>query len=377
MNKIKNHFKDGHQNTEHQEVIKFLLEQKLIKEKSIVNGGLTIVDVSRRNHNFKIISKEGPCYFLKQGVTPNKKTTVSREAAMYEFFLTDKGNDGFTRYLPHFYGYDSERHILITECLKEAQNLREYHTRLLRFSTSLAAEMGNALGTLHRLTPKINNDKDIGIFKHEPPPVFSIHCPTLRIFQDISKPNIQIIKIIQQFPEFCEQLTSLKQEWRTDTLINFDIKWENCMVPYKLAQGKDKGLKIIDWELAGLGDPCWDIGSVFIDYLFFWLLSIPITSETLSEKVPVMAPYPLSKLQPAIRSFWESYFQRMELDSITSSELLLRAVKYASARLLKTTFEQMQMSKQLTGNVIFSLQLSQNMIQRPREAIKHLLGISL
>ena len=82
-------------------------------------------------------------------------------------------------------------------------------------------------------------------------------------------------------------------------------------------------------------------------------------------------------MQPAMRSFWQSYVQGMGLDVATSSEWLLRAVKYGAARLVQTAYEQMQMSIHLTGNVVCLLQLSLNILQRPREAMVHLLGLPL
>ncbi|OTX87121.1 hypothetical protein BK726_17320 [Bacillus thuringiensis serovar londrina] len=360
---------------EPQEIMIYLLKENFIQPQSIVNGELKLINTSRRNYNLKAIQNRGPSYFLKQGVTKNKILTVTREAENYELLHSFNGDGEFSRYLPRFHRYDSQKHLLIIEHLRKAQNLREYHTHISRFSTIIAEKLGNIFGSLHRLTKKINAKSNFCLFKHEPPSIFLLHRPTLRIFQDISEANIELIKVIQNFPDYCERLTSLQQEWRTDTFIHFDIKGDNCLIQSDSV--KEEELKIIDWELAGLGDQCWDIGSVFVDYLFFWISTIPITSNTLSHKILEIAPHPLSEVQLAIRSFWESYVKNMGLDLISSRELLFRSVRYAAARLLQTIFEQMQMLKHITGNVIFSLQLSQNMIQKPNEAIKYLLGISL
>ena len=137
------------------------------------------------------------------------------------------------------------------------------------------------------------------------------------------------------------------------------------------------GLKLVDWELASVGDPCWDIGSVFNDYLSFWLLSVPVTGQELSEESLALARYPLDKMQPAIGAFWAAYIRRMGLDAGTADEWLVRSVQFAAARLLQTAFEQMQMATQLTGNVVFFLQVSLNMLQRPLEAAISLLGVPL
>lgn len=126
-----------------------------------------------------------------------------------------------------------------------------------------------------------------------------------------------------------------------------------------------------------MGDPCWDAGSVFSEYLNFWLNSIPITGEDPPDRFVELARYPLGKMQPALRSFWWSYASAMELDGPTAYEWLVRSVRYGAARLVQTAFEYAQGSMHLTGNVVCALQLSLNMLQRPQEAAVHLLGIPL
>jgi thiamine kinase-like enzyme len=189
---------------------------------------------------------------------------------------------------------------------------------------------------------------------------------------------MRIIRIVQQVAELGELLDELRRGWRSDTLIHHDFKWDNCIVSQPPGPGRSTGKpKIVDWEIASRGDPCWDVGSVFNEYLSCWLFSIPITGETPPDQFVNLARFPLEKMKPAIRSFWQSYSQRMTLDSTTSEQWLQRSIKYAAARLVQTCFESMQMSIQPTGNVICLLQLSLNMMQRPQEAIVHLLGIPL
>lgn len=107
------------------------------------------------------------------------------------------------------------------------------------------------------------------------------------------------------------------------------------------------------------------------------MLSIPITGEAPPDRFVELARYPLERMQPAMRSFWQSYVQGMGFDPATSGEWLLRAIKYGAARLVQTAYEQMQMSQHLTGNVVCLLQLSLNILQRPQEAMAHLLGLPL
>lgn len=62
------------------------------------------------------------------------------------------------------------------------------------------------------------------------------------------------------------------------------------------------------------------------------------------------------------------------LDDATAADWLGRAVDYSAARLLQAGVEQAQFALRLTGNFICQLQLSLNILRRPRQAATALLG---
>ncbi len=360
------------------EVAPYLLKHRLVSAESIVEGDLVVMDVSRRNRNYKVVSESGSSYLLKQGIGAEGRATLANEAAVYQLLQSDTSTYGLDCYLPRCYGYDPEEHILILELVRNGQDLREYHTSRGRFSTTVAGMLGNALGLLHRqMREQRKWSEDGHRFSDQPPWVLSVHRADLSLFRHISNANIQVIKIIQRFPEFCEHLDTLRQGWLVETLIHRDLKWDNCIVLAKRGLQRKTGLMIVDWELANRGDPCWDVASVFNDYLSFWLFSIPLTGETPSERFIELTRYPLERMQPAIRSFWQSYVRQMGLSSTVANEWLQRAVRYGATRLVQTAFEQMQMSARLMGNAVCLLQLSLNILRRPQEALVNLLGFSL
>ena len=358
------------------EVALYLLKRRLVSRESIVEGDLVVMDVSRRNRNYKVISERSPGYLLKQGVGPEGIATLAHEAAVYQLLQSDTGTHGLNLYLPHCYGYDPEEHVLILELMRSGRDLGEYHMDQGRFSTTIAGMLGDALGLLHRQKREQRKwSEDVHLFSGYSPWVLSVHRTDFSFFQRISNANIQAIKIIQHFPEFCEHFDKLREDWKVETLIHHDLKWDNCIVSVKSGLQRKTRLVIVDWELASRGDPCWDVGSVFNDYLSFWLLSIPLTGEAPLEQFIELARYPLEKMQPAIRTFWQSYVRQMGLSTAIANVWLLRSVQYAAACLVQTAFEQMQTSARLMGNAVFLLQLSLNILQRPQEALVNLLGL--
>jgi len=353
------------------EVVDYLLERRLIQARSIVSGDLLVEDASRRNRNFKIVSQNGPGYLVKQGIGPDGRATVIREAQIYELLGAAGSGRRFGRYLPRSYGYDHQRQLLILELVRDAQDMRAYSARRTRFSATLAAALGDALGALHQPAWLDAQPGAGALFTGQPPWILALGCPDAGILRDVSGAALQLLRIIQQTPVLGRLLDELRWLWKPAALIHRDIKWDNCLV---LAQRRSQ-LRIVDWELADLGDPCWDVGSVFSNYLSHWLLSIPISGEAMPDRYMELARYPLERMQPALRACWHAYVRRMRLGPADADRWLIRATMYTAARLLQTAFEHLQMATQLNGNIVCHVQLGLNILRQPHEAAARLLGI--
>jgi Phosphotransferase enzyme family len=359
------------------EVVPYLLRQGLVRPQTVVAGDVRVIDATRRNANYKVVSAGGPSYLLKQGVGPERATMVDGEAAVYRWMGADGGPTGgrFGRYLPRLCLHDPADHVLVLELVRDAPNLQEYHQRRGRCSPVLAAALGRALGTLHQLPGAPGaGEAGMGIVPRPAPWVLGIHRPDLPLYHSASQANLHLIATIQRFPQFGALLDALRGLWQPRALVHCDMKWENVLVA-PASPGGRRTIKLVDWEAAGWGDPCWDTGAVFGEYLGFWLLSIPITGVDPPDRFLELARYPLAQIQPAMRRFWQAYSRQVGLDGAAAREALLRSVCYAAARLVQTAFEQGQGAVQLTGNALCFLQVSLNMLQRPDEAAVHLLGI--
>jgi len=359
------------------EVASYLLRRGLLSAEAVVDGDLTVVDSSRRNDNCKVVSDVGPSYHLKQGPGPHRLSTVAREAAVYRLLGSLPEAAAFRPYIPHCHGYDPEHDLLILDLLTAAEDFRQYHARRRHFSLTLARSLGRALSELHKLRQPALADVDHSPLSTALPWALELDLPSLALYREASNANLQLIRVAQSAPDLGQLLAELRAGWQHRTLIHNDIKWDNCLVFGRGASERRTRLNLVDWEFAAVGDPCWDVGGVFSNYLSFWLNSIPITGEDPPDRFLEISGYPLQRMQPAMRAYWDAYVQGARLDPAIADRWLLTAVKYAAARLIQTGFEQMQSSTQLAGNVVCLLQLSLNMLQRPREATAHLLGIPL
>jgi hypothetical protein len=356
------------------ETLCYLLDRGLIGSDVVVRAGVRIEDASRRNRNFKIICASGASYLVKQGVGTPGPDTIAHEGAVYSYLQAN----GDAPYLPTCFGYDEEKKILILELMHGAQDFRDYHTRRGIFGPAIAGSLGRLLGLLHGNNGVDNLRRESAPFLAEEPPwILSIARPPSGVMREIGDANLTLVRAIQQSSEMPALLDTLRQGWRTEALIHHDIKWDNCIVYSGRAGGKAKHLKIIDWEGASIGDPCWDAGSVFSNYLSFWLFSNPDLGDGAPEQFLESARYPLESMHGAVRTFWRTYVKTMGLRPATSHEWLVRATQYAAARLIQTGYEYLAVTPRFTRAIAFLLQLSANVMKRPQEASAQLLGIHL
>lgn len=356
-------------------VVPYLLRKNLLSPATIVAGDLTVQSATSRNNNFKVISERHPSYVVKQGMDDDSRITVRREAAIYDLLSSCPKNESFTRYLPHYRLYDHQEGLLVLDLLRNARTLRRHFVKTGRFSARISAELGKALALLHALPIEDATSPCDAIPGPDGPWVLSIHRPTVEMLQDFSSANVQLIKIVQSCRPLCDRLAQMSRIRAKGALIHGDLKWDNVVITVPSDRPLEKTLKLVDWELGHIGDPLWDVGCVFSEFLSFWLLSIPVFTDSNPAQMIKLARYPVSGMQSAIRAFWQSYSKVRNLDPTGTPDLLWRSVQYSGARLIQAAFEQMQQSVQLTGNAICCLQVSQNVIERPVEAATHLLGI--
>lgn len=355
--------------TQH-DVIPYLLSRDLITARCVVDGNVAVLDNSRRNRIYRIISPTG-CYLLKQAVGSDRIETLSRETAIYQQLFSTGQNNGIASHLPRFCTYDSEQHILILELIQDAETLREQQQRLGRVSPHSARQAANALSALHRANVTLQ-EQTMKLRAS----ILCLYQPSFTVFHKISRAELQLFEIIQKQKSLIDHLDQLRHEWQPCGFVHGDIRSENFLIPVPLGRGK-RPVKIVDFEFAGAGDTAWDVGTVFAEYLTLWLFSFPFMTASQLDRFIRLATCPLDNIQPSLRSFWSQYDHCMALDASKSDELLLRAVKFSALRLLLMAFEVASVLSSVNSYILSLLQVGMNILAQPEKAAVELFGIAL
>jgi aminoglycoside phosphotransferase (APT) family kinase protein len=356
-------------------LVYYLLERGIITRKSIVNGGVEISEIGRRNRNFRVKQRQGQGYFVKQvrRFDPDSVRTLHAEAQCYELAAKNETFGDIAEIVPHFHCYDQRRSVLITELLEDAETITEHHFRNGSFPVDVGEQLGRVFGNYHRKScgnPPVGLN---GTFLRRPAWALSLHDMPPHAAPNLSGGIHQMLGMVRQFPQFATVLEKLRAEWAFDVLIHGDIKWDNCVLCPR--SDGSFSLKIVDWEMADWGDSCWDLAGILSAYLSFWVQSLPGNGLTDPATLMEQARFPIEKMQPAIRRFWKTYTQCRGVSGDAARELLRRTTMYTGARNIQTAFEYLQSSPQANASTVLLLQLSMNVLNDPEEASRELLGI--
>src|SRR4029078_6672171 len=142
---------------------------------------------------------------------------------------------------------------------------------------------------------------------------------------------------IRQTPRLQPLLSALRIEWRFDSLIHNDMKWDNCLL--KIQTDGPPELTIVDGEVPCIGDGPWDVGTIFKKYIMAAILNASYRETAGAQNYPAPAAITLESLQPSIRAFWKAYAGARGLSGQEEHMTLLRAVRLTAGRMIVAVLE--------------------------------------
>src|SRR4029450_8013632 len=228
--------------------------------------------------------------------------TLKREAACYELA---RDNPALSRLMPRLLRYEESRHMLVLELLPDAESLLNYHTRHKGFPIEIGRMLGEGLGIYQMHAGAMLEDERLKtLLIRQIPVILTLARGGHAMLARFGRIGPAFSALIQQHKDFEELLEALGAEWRFDSLIHGDMKWDNILV-FKASETVD--FRIIDWEMADFGDAAWDVGAVLQSFLSVWIMSMPMASGLPPEGYIGMAAQPLEAMRPVLKSFWEAY----------------------------------------------------------------------
>ncbi len=348
----------------------FLMDRGLLGADEIVAGNFAVVDASRRNRNFKAIRKGAPGLFVKQmrDMQTDAMLTLKREAACYELA---RDVPALSRLMPRLIRYDESRHTLVLELLPEAESLLAYHARNKGFPVEVGRMLGEGLGVYHsQAGALLENDKLKSLLQRYTPVILTLSRGGHAALGHFGRFGPAISALLQQHKDFEALLDALGAEWRFDSLIHGDMKWDNVLV-FPAGEGLD--FRIADWEMADFGDAAWDVGAVLQSFLSAWIMSMPIVGGAPPETYVGMAAQPLEAMRPVLKAFWRTYAATRGIEEALQKRELERCMRFGAARMVWAAIEQRLYVSQVDPIAAALLQVSLNVLKDPPRAVRDFL----
>jgi aminoglycoside phosphotransferase (APT) family kinase protein len=359
-------------------VVPYLLERGALDAGPVVDGELLVVAAHRRCRNFEVRLGEQPGRFVKQvpDWEADSLAALEREAACYALAHHDLDLAPLAALLPGFHAYDPARAVLVLELVQPAESLGALHRRRDEFPPDLAARWGERLAVLHRATAGVAARLRGGAFPGALPPFLTAHRGDPRAVDREPSDAQRVLAAVRGDDEYRAALAALCAGWRHACLIHGDARWDNCLLHAVPAEaGGELAVKLVDWELADVGDPCWDVGAALESYLSAWVLSLPAEEALASEQLAARAGLPLARLQPALQALWHGYATAAGLKDEAARAFLARSLGYAAARMVQTAYEVARQRRQPLPRALALLQVSANVLADPDGARAELLGL--
>ncbi|WP_299888734.1 aminoglycoside phosphotransferase family protein [uncultured Lacinutrix sp.] len=350
------------------DVYNYLYKRQIVDASEVIKGNYLIQPVRTRNNIMKIVIGPNNSLFIKQMASDLKTNNLfEREINTYHLFKENKSLALMSKYVPPLIHCDKENNIMVTELFYGAKSLHDYYMNTKKFDLNLAEEQAKILSTYHVSYNKLNNfDK----LPKNLPWILQLDKHKAHEFFVGNKASTAVISLIKENNQLQETLIGLAKKWQFTHLIHGDVKWVNFLI-----SKDEQSQKLIDWELADIGDPIWDIAGLLQSYITAWLFGFD-NNDPFNQSLPKdMEPYDIKHMKPSAKAFLFKYLELQNYPRESYNAFFIKTMQLTAARIIQTSVEGTTYSLKVEANNIRCVQLAFNIIKNPLQALSELFNI--
>lgn len=223
--------------------------------------------------NRTVVCKSGKKRVLVKIADGGGNVGVLREGSILERVAPLGRERGSPLHLPTVFAFDPAHGLLGLEWINNGETLHHFHRRSMDYPPTLAAEVGNALGYLHRQSRESRSRYALAdAFRDESDLLECFLRMRPDFYARLSQVGIDFFASVQADGSAMQGLQALSEQQLKEgeaALLHGDLRQANLLrvaVPQKKPH-----VVFLDWELSFWGDPARDLGSLLSDYVLGWL----------------------------------------------------------------------------------------------------------
>lgn len=324
----------------------YLLEKGCLSNQSIVQGGYTATQSRTRNTTFNVTRKDGQDLFVKQLTMFDHANTyiLQKDATCLWLIKNEAAFSKLSKYVPDYIGYDADHQVLITEFLSDARNLEMFFRVEGGNTINYMEEIAEILASYHfPLDDELQNLPSMRFFSRQVPWAMNTGVAN----RGTAPTHSPVSKAVASSPDFQKMLQDARDLYEYKTLIHGDIKWMNFLAHGE--PGKEQ-IKLIDWEIADIGDPLWDVGGIVMSLVTMAAAESPYQKKDMSQFPAHNPAQALEECWPVFGRFWRKYWSLVKDQYSDEQAALNKAIHFGGARLIQTAIEFNMAESQLNAN---------------------------
>lgn len=353
-------------------VYQYLYKRQLIDEASVIKGNFMVHPVKTRNNIMKILLESHNSLFVKQTADDTvARGLLLREVNAYNLISNNSEFAALAAIIPPMLDYDDEENVIVTRLLPNAKNLCEHYGLMRKFDIDIARGQAKILSAYH-VVPKAGTDTSM--FPKALPWVLLLDKFNADQFFIGNAMSTKTIQLIKDNYVLLQELKNLAASWQFTHLIHGDIKWINFLITEhdgKVSQ------TLIDWELADIGDPIWDVAGLLQSYIATWALGFDNNNPQSHDLPENMQLYNVKNTYPSAQAFLYHYMELQNYPEEAFPAFMIRAIQFTAARIIQTSIEGITYTTSIEANSMRCIQLAFNMLKDPFTALRELLNIQI
>ena len=366
----------------HHNLFDYLLEHDLCNKSE---QNLTKVEpVAAKNFNLLVTFADDRKLLVKQERHNQEGKAAGEflsEWRIQEFLQQFSELNHLRPFLPEVLHFDRDNSIIVKSYLDDYRDLMDFYTKENSFNSEIAAAIGTMIATVHSET--FNRQEYQDFFSKNRENSASDQVTTLirglerispEIFGLVPADGLKFFALYQRYDSLGQAIAQLGSAFTPSCLTHNDLKLNNILLHNNWEQASNPIVRLIDWERSAWGDPAFDLGTVIGSYVQIWLGSLVISNSLSIDESLRLAITPLDKVQPAIFSLIQAYFNQFPEILEHRPDFLQRVVQFAGFALIQQIQAMIQYQKSFGNTGIAMLQVAKTLLCRPEQSMPTIFG---